>query len=150
IPDDDTWIARACGCHIRTWRTIKERLIAAGKLVLGDGFIANSRVLREIEKTQRRLKQSRDAAEKSAKERRESVEKEGQRNDINGLDGAPAQISDEPTINHQPSTNQPSTFLTDGTPSPGKALWEEGVAYLMGHGNAEKAARSCIGKWRKE
>jgi uncharacterized protein YdaU (DUF1376 family) len=107
IADDDAWIARACGCHIRTWRTLKERLIAAGKLVVRDGFISNSRVLREIEKAQRRLKQSRDAAEASANARRESAENDGQFRDNNGLEEAPARIYDELTTNHQPPTNQP-------------------------------------------
>src|SRR5215467_8414393 len=62
IADDDAWIARACGCHIRTWRALKDRLVSAGKLIVQDGFISNSRVLREIERAQRRAKQSRDAA----------------------------------------------------------------------------------------
>src|SRR5262249_3746671 len=43
-----------------------------------------------------------------------------------------------------------SAFLdTDGKPSPSKLLWDEGVEFLVSHGNTEKAARSCIGKWRK-
>ena len=65
IPDDDTWIARNCGCNPRTWRALKDRLVSAGKLTVHDGFISNSRVIREIERAQKRLKQSRDAAEQA-------------------------------------------------------------------------------------
>src|SRR5262249_32653184 len=97
IADDDAWIARACGCHVRTWRALKDRLVVAGKLTVQDGFITNSRVLREIERAQRRAKQSRDAAEASANARREAAEKEGEINDNNAITEAPAQIYGEPT-----------------------------------------------------
>jgi uncharacterized protein YdaU (DUF1376 family) len=110
IADDDAWIARACGCHIRTWRSLKEKLLGAGKLVLRDGLISNSRVLREIEKAQRRLKQSREAAEASANARRDSAEDEGEAGQNNGLGEAAARIDLElsPTTNHQPTNHQPS------------------------------------------
>jgi len=110
IPDDDAWIARACGCHVRTWRALKDRLVSAGKLIVQDGFISNSRVLREIERAQRRAKQSRDAAEASANARRESAEKDVQSHDNNDLERADAQIYGEPTkelTNQQ--TNKPAS-----------------------------------------
>src|SRR5262249_9776949 len=97
IADDDAWIARACGCHVRTWRALKDLLVSAGKLTVQDGFITNSRVLREIERAQRRAKQSRDAAEASANARREAAEKDGECTVNNDLEIAAAQIFDEPT-----------------------------------------------------
>jgi uncharacterized protein YdaU (DUF1376 family) len=110
IVDDDAWIARACGCHIRTWRALKDKLLAAGKLTFRDGFISNSRVLREIERAQRRLKQSRDAAEASVNARREAAEGQSDLIGCNDLEEAPAPIEVElsPTTNHQPTNHQPS------------------------------------------
>jgi uncharacterized protein YdaU (DUF1376 family) len=109
IADDDAWIARACGCHIRTWRALKAKLLAAGKLTLRDGFISNSRVLREIEKVHARLKRSAIAAEASASIRRESTDDDGLSINNNGLDEAPAQVQLEPspTTNHQPPNHHP-------------------------------------------
>lgn len=110
IADDDAWIAKACGCNPRTWRALKDRLIAAGKLTVRGGFITNSRAIREIEKAQKRLKQSRDAAEASVNARRESAESDAEINHSNGLEDAPARIDCElsPTTNHQPTNHQPS------------------------------------------
>ncbi len=110
IIDDDAWIARACGCNPRTWRAIKARLVAAGKLTVRDGFISNSRAIREIEKAQKRLKHSRDAAEASANARREDGEKDAEVSNSNDLAQATARIDFElsPTTNHQPTNHQPS------------------------------------------
>jgi uncharacterized protein YdaU (DUF1376 family) len=134
IPDDETWIARACGCHWRTWRRIKARLIEVGKLRETPEGLINDRVVKELEKARGRLKSSADAAQKSAEERGARAAQEGsetaqdgRRNgagraqdglrnaaqlpqeepeagDFNNLDEAAAQFPDELTINHQPST----------------------------------------------
>jgi uncharacterized protein YdaU (DUF1376 family) len=110
IIDDDAWIARACGCNPRTWRALKENLLVAGKLTVRDGFITNSRTIREIEKAQKRLKHSRNAAEASVNARRDGDENEAEVSNNNDLAEAPARIDHElspttnqPTTNHQPS-----------------------------------------------
>lgn len=118
IPDDDAWIARACGCHVRTWRTIKTRLIAAGKLTLRDGSLSNKRCLKEIEKAEGRLKKSRDAAEESVKARRERIVNATNSNDYNEIPEAPAHSADELSTNHQPSTtNHQPTVRTEAASS---------------------------------
>jgi len=71
IADDDAWIARACGCHWRTWRRIKERLIEVGKLRVTPEGLINDRVVKELAKAQGRLKTSSDAAQASARIRAE-------------------------------------------------------------------------------
>ncbi len=112
IADDDAWIARACGCHVRTWRMLKTKLIAVGKLRIEGGFVTNSRVVREIERAQGRVKQSRQAAEASARARREAAENIDDSNDDNDLAGASAEIPEEPTNQlptNQLPTNQPET-----------------------------------------
>lgn len=108
IADDDAWIARACGCNPRTWRALKDKLVSAGKLIVRDGFISNSRVIREIERAQKRLKLSRNAAEASANVRRESAEAEGHSAKNNELGGGDARIYPElsPTTNYQLTNHQ--------------------------------------------
>jgi uncharacterized protein YdaU (DUF1376 family) len=110
IADDDAWIARACGCHVRSWRALKERLLATGKLTLGDGLLRNSRVLREIGRAQRRMNLSRRACEASVEARRERFETEGESRQDKGLAEASAATDREPspTTNHHPTNPQPS------------------------------------------
>src|SRR5262249_11078247 len=132
IADDDAWIARAGGCHIRTWRALKDKLVAAGKLKVDAGFIINSRVLREIERAEARSKQSREAAEASASARRMNGENGHDLSSSNGLGGAPArsqaQNLDEPT--NQLPTNQLSTNQRG---SPERLAFDEFVAASKRH-----------------
>lgn len=39
VPDDERYLAMVCGCHWRTFRTIRASLIAKGKLSTGDGVL---------------------------------------------------------------------------------------------------------------
>lgn len=39
IPDDAQWIARVCGCSTRKWKTIRQRLIQAGKIYENEGAL---------------------------------------------------------------------------------------------------------------
>lgn len=139
IADDEAWLAKALSCHVRTWRTIRARLIAKGKLSLTDGMLCNERTNREIEKAESRLRNSREAAESSARERRlraeeratdrrEEPENDAQSNDYNDVAEAPASVSDEAITNHQPSTinhkkitaavTEVSGALAEGSPAP--------------------------------
>ncbi len=140
IADDDAWIARACGCHVRTWRTIKARLIAVGKLVLRDGKLSNERCLKEIERAEGRLKKSREAADKSVEARRERAVNATASNDYNEIPEAPAPISDELSTNHQPSTTNdqrtvPPEAASRVTPPKAAAAADDGLGippYLQG------------------
>ena len=106
VNDDEVWIAKALTCHVRTWRTIRARLIAAGKLASVDGKLVNLRTLREIQRAESRLKSSRKASEESAKARRERAENADLSNDYNDIPeaGAPdfnGAIQQRATINDQ-------------------------------------------------
>lgn len=90
IADDEAWIAKALTCHVRTWRAIRAQLIAKGKLIARDGMLSNGRSLREIKRAEGRLKSSRDAAEESAKTRRERAENADLSNDYNDIPEAAA------------------------------------------------------------
>ncbi len=137
VLDDEAWLARALGCHVRTWRKVRERLFELGKLRLvdldGRQHITNGRAERELGHATKRIDQAREAAEESARKRREKAEGqardgrgegEGQARDgrgegensdvsanINELDqaGATPRSSSQPsTINHQPPEEERS------------------------------------------
>jgi uncharacterized protein YdaU (DUF1376 family) len=95
IADDEDWIAKALTCHVRTWRALRFRLIAKGKVFLIDGKLHNARVLREIQRAEGRLKSSREAADASVKSRRERDENTAQSNDYKDIPEATASVSDE-------------------------------------------------------
>ena len=48
LPDDESFIARACGCNVRRWRRLKAELVERGKLQIRDGYIRNERATVEI------------------------------------------------------------------------------------------------------
>ena len=54
LPDDVKWIANNLGCDPRTVRRLRDFLIGKGKLKSRDGFLLNSRMMREIAKFIRR------------------------------------------------------------------------------------------------
>ena len=120
IADDDAWIARACGCHVRTWRMLKTKLVAAGKLRIEGGVVVNSRVVREIERAHGRVKQSRRAAEASAKARRQAAEDDDVTSDDNDLAEAPVEIPEEPT-NQLPTNQLPTNQLPTNQLDTGRA-----------------------------
>jgi uncharacterized protein YdaU (DUF1376 family) len=165
IPDDEAWIARACGCHVRSWRALRQRLIDAGKLILADGFLSNLRTLREIERAQGRLTASREAAEASARARRERAENEAQSNDYRDIPEATAQNPDElsPTNNYQPSylsaenhTVTPAGAAADAASGPPAAdvtaiIFSQGLDWLKSATKKpEGTCRALLGKWRKD
>lgn len=78
IPDDARYIAGACGCSVRKWNAIRERLIDIGKIVVRGDMISNFRAEKELEnaaKTSRKLAESgRKGGEKSGETRRANKE----------------------------------------------------------------------------
>lgn len=64
IPDDPRYIAGVCGCSVRKWNAIRERLVELGKIVCRDGLISNARAEKEIENA---AKIARKLAENGAK-----------------------------------------------------------------------------------
>ena len=76
IADDDVQIARALTCHVRTWRKVRARLLELRKLRLVDGYLTNVRSERALGEARRRIDQAHDAAEESARKRRERAERD--------------------------------------------------------------------------
>lgn len=64
IPDDPRWLAGVCGVSVRKWNSLRESLIASGKLVVRGAALSNERAEIEIENA---AKTSRKLAENGAK-----------------------------------------------------------------------------------
>lgn len=82
IDDDPAWIARNCGCDIRTWKAARRSLLALGKIerveplkgpsngIPACGQITNRRCEQELNKARTRTISARSAADRSAISRR--------------------------------------------------------------------------------
>ena len=90
IPDDPQWIARVCGCSTRKWKTIRERLIQAGKIEEQNGYILSKRAVNDAENS---AKEARNLAESGAKGGRKSSEKSVTSNKNNDLEEIPLKQS---------------------------------------------------------
>ncbi len=86
IPDDARYIAGACGCSVRKWNSIRQRLIDLGKIIAEDGIISNSRAEKEIENA---AKTARKLAENGRKGGEKSAEKRSEANENNDIGEAP-------------------------------------------------------------
>lgn len=106
IPDDAKWIATVAGCSVRMWSKLRERLVGIGKLKIEGGFLSNKRAAEELLKAENRVAGAREAAEESARVRRERLEKERELSKTNGL--AQADASTDAQANHQPPTTKES------------------------------------------
>ncbi len=70
LRDDDRYIAGHCQCDVRTYKKIKDQLIALGKISVRDGYICNDRAIKEIARFCASAKLKRAAAlEREAKKR---------------------------------------------------------------------------------
>jgi uncharacterized protein YdaU (DUF1376 family) len=82
IDDDDRWIARNIGCHWRSWRAHKQRLISLGKIhriepgkssngsIPACGQLTNKRCEKELLRAIHRSMTSSRAAQESVRTRR--------------------------------------------------------------------------------
>ena len=115
-PDDARAIARLFGVSPRKWATIRETLIAAGKIEVADGYLTNARVQREMAKmadervvhAENGAKGGRKRAENAAKTSRKHAEPETNSNENNG----PVQAYPEPDIEPPvvPQGDDPALF----------------------------------------
>lgn len=82
IPDDPQWISRACGCSVRKWKTIRQKLIDKGKIFERDGQLDNFRAEKNREND---AKEARKLAENGAKGGEKTAEKRAELNKITEL-----------------------------------------------------------------
>lgn len=69
VPDDDGFVSKVLGCHWRTWRAIKAKLITLGKIVIEFGKLVNARAKAELKKADERLDEVRPKSSEPVQER---------------------------------------------------------------------------------
>jgi len=110
IDDDEAWLSKACGCHWRQWRRLRQTLLERGKIRLTeDGRITNRRAELELERALGRVADAHQAAEKSVEAR---AARRNEQADLAGQEGrtTAAQLPQEPrTTAAQPPHNSRTT-----------------------------------------
>lgn len=82
IPDDARYISGVCGCSVRKWNAIRERLISAGKITISSGLICNSRAEKEIEIATKNADERAESGRKGGRKRAENASVPNENNSI--------------------------------------------------------------------
>ena len=143
IADHDRVLAGYMGCSVRKGRSLREKLIASGKLTARNGVITNRRAEKELEND---AKTSRKHAENGAKGGRVSAKSRENPKNLNQNNGG-GQAPLKPGSSLIPEARSQSIPLSnDNGPAadPSKVFWDGASGYL-GDRN-----RGLIGRWAKE
>jgi len=120
IPDDARYIAGVCGCSVRKWNTIRDRLIALGKIAAFDGVISNFRADKELEIS---AKSADERAESGRKGGEKSAQMRGQPSRKNELDQA--ELDHTRAVQKPDTRNQRNTPLTPQSGGEGIDLFDQ-------------------------
>lgn len=136
-----------CGlwrCNERKAKRLLDELIAAEKLTIVDGFIIDEKAVDDAST----LRQSR--VDKASAGRAGGIESgKSRRKSLEDNDTGEALASTREEKRREENIDTKANAL-DGKPVDfAKAIFENGVKFLCGHGADEAKARSMIGKWRK-
>jgi uncharacterized protein YdaU (DUF1376 family) len=82
IPDDARYIAGVCGCSVRKWNAIRQRLINMGKLLVGDGVISNFRAEKELEILAEISRERAESGRKGGEKNAETKDVSSKNNDL--------------------------------------------------------------------
>lgn len=125
IVDNERLLAGYMGCSIRKWRSLRESLIAKGKLTSIDGHLSNSRAEKEIENDAKTRRKHAENGLKGGRKKAENGKKHNNNNesDLGGLEQNPSLI---------PEARSQSIPLSNdnGPDDPGKAFWDSAKGYL--------------------
>jgi uncharacterized protein YdaU (DUF1376 family) len=130
IPDDPKWLSGVCGCSVRKWKAIRERLLELGKLDEQNGRLSNFRATLEAENF---AKLSRNLAEHGARGGRQRAENNAERNKNNGVDKGEASSRKEKKRKEESAPN--GAVRASHIPGGWKPL-ENDVAYALEKGIA--------------
>lgn len=83
IPDDARWLAGVCGVSIRKWNSLRDALIAAGKLAEVDGRLTNERAARELSDDASKTAELAENGAKGGRKRAENLSKTSGNEDEN-------------------------------------------------------------------
>lgn len=143
LPDDDKVLARCARLSAKQWARIRPTIQAF--FVVKNGRFSQLRLTDERGMAKQRREKASNAGRASALKRlgRHSVLVEAELHPSS----AQAELEGNPPLTNPYSV----TNVTGETPleiDPIKALFDAGIALLVGAGETEKKARSMIGKWR--
>lgn len=110
IVDNSRYIAGVCGCSVRKWNSIRDRLLIAGKITIENGAISNRRALFELENHARI---ARKLAENGAKGGAKSAEQRQKSIDFN----EPPKPNAQAPLNHRARVQNPESRILTSTPS---------------------------------
>lgn len=82
IPDDPRYIAGVCGCSVRRWNAIRERLLSAGKIVATDGRLSNARAEKEIKNAAKTARKFAENGSKGGEKRAENARTYNENNEL--------------------------------------------------------------------
>jgi uncharacterized protein YdaU (DUF1376 family) len=101
LPNDDPkWIATVCTCSIRKWHSIRDALIAKGKIyVTEDGKISCPGVEKRLEKEAQEASDYRQAGSRGGRKSAENRAKTSDKSSINRLKIADKSLENEPISN---------------------------------------------------
>lgn len=135
VLDDERWLAKALACDVRTWRRIRGRLLAVGKLRLieldGQAHLINGRAELEIERANGRIEHASRGGKAKAEKHGAAQHRANFGPTSAGSSGDPppksgpvsSEINGLGSANHQPSTTnqdviESHTLTSDAPPAP--------------------------------
>lgn len=125
IFDNDRLLSGYMGCSIRKWRSLRESLIAKGKLVAEDGMLTNFRAEKEIENDAKTRRKQAENGLKGARKVNETRKNSNKNND--DTPGSP-----QPPFGLPEARSQSIPLDKSNGPDsdPGKVFWDGAKAYL--------------------
>lgn len=82
VPDDDRFVSGWMGCSTRLWRSIRNRLIHAGKIRIEDGLIVNDRAVEELRSQSVRARKKAESGAKGGRSKREQHRPANENNEL--------------------------------------------------------------------
>lgn len=143
VPDEPRFIAGVCGCSVRKWNAIRQRLLDLGKISSNDGFLTNHRAEVELENA---AKTARNLAENGAKGGEKSAENRAAAKKFNGL--AQAGLKHTRASLHQNSIKEGRACANDQTDgSVSVDRWKEEALFKACERIRGKGAPATVQRW---
>jgi uncharacterized protein YdaU (DUF1376 family) len=136
VPDDDRFVAGHMGCSTRLWRSIRDRLISAGKISVQDGLIVNARAIEELRSQAVRARKRAESGAKGGRTPRQNGAAANENSDL-----GEAKTKHNNNNNNNNSSEDKSSDAVRVVVDHDRDAWNQAVTLLTGQGGmkAEKA-----------
>lgn len=132
IPDDPAWISRVCGCSVRRWNQIRDKLITEKKIYVFQDEISNVRADNQILSEEKEAVKRRESGRKGAEKTNEKRPVSNKNNDMPEI--LPKKTKRE-SRSYMPETRE-DTYVS----SPARAPKDDvAAAFAMFNDTAERA-----------